>query len=980
MTININGLQSPQSRFLTGNLADERKDISMRLITGKRASPAEDPAKDSLASQMDVNQSRLEVARGSIEAGSAILGIAEKGAQIVLEMAQKMEETRAKSASGEISDKERILLDQHFQSFKAQFERTVANTKYGDKNLLDASLSAGSTVETNTVGIEPGATAESTMSYEMPKVDLTELSLNGVKIRIDKAATAGTPKSFFKQQTETISLSLKDVNPALITSTAAPAIKVADVEFKLLNGTAAKPTAKEYQIDMAGKSSAVDIANALANAINTADRATVTTLAGVEASVNNRVLNIKQVVQSAADGGTAPTFEVEMTSTTATELGANLVSGVTQGGTPMNYTPVGGTAAKFTTRQIIDGDEYFVVGGDAAATDGRGRESAANDITNLIQNANGSPIVKSQLTRDLLGALSATVSFTPETAAGKNDSVTTMKLSSKMSGIAGAFSLIEHNPGDATNNIPASVTTESSEVSSDAKVGSLGLSNTSAAGSISTDAILQGLGTSIADSGFVDISKDLLVDGTEIKIGGRVYVLKENISGLQNAIQVKKLDPLQTLNNIATFLNTQSDPSVANFNFEVNGDRTKDISQLRFFARVPDDAVNSVQMSISNKSITNKAFLTLSGGDAGGIDTAKVTNNPSFVGRVQGFTVTSVTNNEVKLQLSVGGIKYEGLIKDTTLPKDTRVIMQSSEGGSFSINLKAGKGMVVASNNKEAEAAFAKKFDEAFSQVKFYQAREIDSFQPAEGSSVDRTIAEFIAADYKKGADIEKIEVTGSDKTGKASIVLSLKDGRKYRSVDFGNSIAESQKIDLIKFQDPIEGQNVDSNEKISMRFGRSVNLTDPHATKQFQADLISAFKATSSPLQFQAGTEVGDKISVSISGFDYSKLFADKDFNVQTAANAERLAEVMDEIIAKAITVNAEIGAAMNSFQQVAKSLQAQTLGLIPISDVLGKVDMLEQLAAFGQNSTQMDIAVNSMAETDRYSRMLMQKLFTFQ
>ncbi|WP_339051986.1 hypothetical protein [Candidatus Lariskella endosymbiont of Epinotia ramella] len=875
MTTNVNDMQNAQAHFLTENLVDESKEIAE-----KHTSTAGDSAKDSIAPQMDVNQNRLEVARDSIEAASAILGIAKKGAQIVLEMAQKMEETRAKSASGEISDKERVLLDQHFQSFKAQFERTVANTKYGDKNLLDGSLSAGSTVETNTVGIEPGATAESTMSYEMPKVDLTELSLNAVKIRIDKGATARTPQSFFKMQTETISLSLKDVNPALITNAAASAIKIAGVEFKLLNGAAAAPTATAYEIDMAGKSSAVDIANALANAINTADRATLTGLAGVEASVNNEVLNIKQVVNSAADGGTAPTFDVEMTSVVATELGANLVSSVTQGGTPMNYTPVGGTAAKFTTRQIIDGDEYFVVGGDVGQVDGTGRQSAANDIANLIQNANGSTIVKSQLTRDLLGALSATVSFTPETVATADDSA---------------------------------VKTESSVFSSDAKVGSLGLSNTSAGGSISTNAILQGLGTSIADSGFVDISKDLLVDGTEIKIGGRTYVLKENISGLQNAIQVKKLDPLQTLNNIATFLNTQADPSVANFNFEVSGDRTKDISQLRFFARVPDDAVNSVQMSISNKSVTNKALLTLSGGDAGGIDTAKVTNNPSFVGRVQGFTVTSVTNNEVKLQLSVGGIKYEGLIKDTTLPKDTRVIMQSSEGGSFSINLKAGKGMVVESNNKEAEAAFAKKFDEAFSQVKFYQAREIDSLKPAEGSLVDRTIAEFIAADYKKGADIEKIEVIGSEKTGKASIVLSLKDGRKYHSEDFGNSIGESQKIDLIKFEDPIEGQNVDSNEKISMRFGRSVDF--PYATKQFQADLIAAFKATSSPLQFQAGTEIGDKISASISGFDYSKLFADKDFNVQTAVNAERLAEVMDEIIAKAITVNAEIGAAMNKF-----------------------------------------------------------------
>ncbi|WP_339041511.1 hypothetical protein [Candidatus Lariskella endosymbiont of Hedychridium roseum] len=91
---------------MTENLADESKEI-----TEKYTSPAEDPAKDSLASQMDVNQSRLKVARDSIDAFSAILGIAEKAAQIVLEMAQKMEETRAKSASGEISDKNKILLD-----------------------------------------------------------------------------------------------------------------------------------------------------------------------------------------------------------------------------------------------------------------------------------------------------------------------------------------------------------------------------------------------------------------------------------------------------------------------------------------------------------------------------------------------------------------------------------------------------------------------------------------------------------------------------------------------------------------------------------------------------------------------------------------------------------------------------------------------------------------------------------------------------
>ena len=120
-----------------------------------------------------------------------------------------------------------------------------------------------------------------------------------------------------------------------------------------------------------------------------------------------------------------------------------------------------------------------------------------------------------------------------------------------------------------------------------------------------------------------------------------------------------------------------------------------------------------------------------------------------------------------------------------------------SEGGKFILSLKSGKGLPV--DSKESADVFAKKFDHAFDQVKFYQLREIDSFKPQEDSLLDRTVAEFSACHFEDGVNVTRVAVEGSNISGQAAVTFTLSDGRQYKNEPFGNSISESQKVNFIK-------------------------------------------------------------------------------------------------------------------------------------------------------------------------------------
>ncbi|WHQ47017.1 MAG: hypothetical protein MTP17_01445 [Candidatus Midichloria sp.] len=59
-----------------------------------------------------------------------------------------------------------------------------------------------------------------------------------------------------------------------------------------------------------------------------------------------------------------------------------------------------------------------------------------------------------------------------------------------------------------------------------------------------------------AITGFVKVDNATLVEGSKIEFGGREFILRAQIKDLSSEIQLKSGDQVQTLKNIAIFLNS----------------------------------------------------------------------------------------------------------------------------------------------------------------------------------------------------------------------------------------------------------------------------------------------------------------------------------------------------------------------------------------------------------------------------------------
>ncbi|MDJ1407119.1 MAG: hypothetical protein MRQ13_01785 [Candidatus Midichloria sp.] len=146
--------------------------------------------------------------------------------------------------------------------------------------------------------------------------------------------------------------------------------------------------------------------------------------------------------------------------------------------------------------------------------------------------------------------------------------------------------------------------------------------------------------------------------------------------------------------------------------------------------------------------------------------------------------------------------------------------------------------------------------DIAFEQLELYQQREISSFNPNPGSSVDNMSA-YLVLPGAVDLNVVSVEAESAQATGDASITVKTSDGKvfKNRAGVLGSSTNVGEKIELVEERD--------SNSKIVLIFGKDVDFTNDASTKRFQTDLVSAFKADLSQMQFQVSEGADDIISV---------------------------------------------------------------------------------------------------------------------
>ena len=542
---------------------------------------------------------------------------------------------------------------------------------------------------------------------------------------------------------------------------------------------------------------------------------------------------------------------------------------------------------------------------------------------------------------------------------------------SKKQGTAGNFLI---------KNITSPEKSQSAVYGNAAEVGSLGIGNVFVAGGVAADALIKSVGGQSASTGFVKVDNATLVDGGMVKFSGREYTLRSQVQDPAYEIQLKDGDPIRTLENIVNFLNSSHDPSLSNFVFEAQSVASADgfivENQLQVTTKAFTDFYNGATMTVEEPNAVPGSSLTarliLQDGFANGLDLSNVNDNKDFLGNIKGFKASYTDVNSVKLQVEVGDIMYEGMVQNTNPALDTAVIMESNQelGGYFILTLGGERGIDV-TNASDADV-FATTMDRTFEQLSFYQRREITSFKPEDGSTVEDTKAYMMLSEYPKAFNMIDVQVNSAAVDGFASIIVSTSDGRVFinREQSLGSSTNVGQMLELVDADD--------SNSKIVLVFGKDIDLSNAEGADRFRSDLSSAFKADLSPMKFQVGESEDEVIPIEFDDMTIEALFQGTTINIATTADCNQAKRVLNQALLDAIASTAGIGGTLKELDTSAEAVKQGIIANYEAFEIMNNVDITEKLAEYTENNNRITAGTQVLRETRMQSSRLIQTLFS--
>lgn len=147
MRINTNVAALNSQRILMGTGEASARSIG-RLSSGFRINRAGDDAAGlAIANSLRADIRSLRQATRNAEQAGSVLQIAEGATQNVQSMLERMKELGTQSASDNVSDTDRVKINDEFEQLRAEISRTVDTTKFQGKLLLSGGF--GNSVDTD---------------------------------------------------------------------------------------------------------------------------------------------------------------------------------------------------------------------------------------------------------------------------------------------------------------------------------------------------------------------------------------------------------------------------------------------------------------------------------------------------------------------------------------------------------------------------------------------------------------------------------------------------------------------------------------------------------------------------------------------------------------------------------------------------------------------------------------------------------------
>ncbi|WP_053332737.1 flagellin N-terminal helical domain-containing protein [Candidatus Jidaibacter acanthamoebae] len=676
----------------------------------------------------------------------------------------------------------------------------------------------------------------------------------------------------------------------------------------------------------------------------------------VTSTFNNKALldgslsggkGVESNTASASEGATA-SANITFTGTVGT---ANAVAALNINGVAFDFDFTGAATVVTGANIVIDGTLTT---------------TKASTIANIINNVGTD--YHSTMTEQNAARLSDLVA----TANGN-----TLTITSKKEGVAGSFLV---TAGGVANSAEYMATTSAGSTSytvingtagtvsgyysAGSTTGSLGRSSVSVQGTVG-DNILKTLTQTTATSGWVTVNATDLANEDVLSVFGTKLTLKNKVETPESQILRSTSSDLETLKNIATYLNNSEDSNIANYIYEARLDSGN--LQIRATAKGATSTVNGANLIIDTTTVSVSAGTA---GAADGIDVSHISDNASFMGKLSGFTATRTGDDAVKLSIKAGDYTYEAEVKDTAPTADYIIRMKSNDldgkGGWFDLQLAANNGVTVA-NQAEADN-FAKRINDAVATLNFYQNRDISTFD-ASGTSIEDTVISMTSKSFD-AINVADIKVVGSTETNdqKAQLSITLSDGRTFSKTDLAESAPKGQKIELIN--------TTDSNEKISIIWGKDVKFITDTEVSTLNNDLLSAFKANQAGMSFQVGTKTDQVIDVELGDLSTKAVFKGEVLDITTEEGAKKAGEVIDAAIDEVKGARASIGAQQARFDSAASNIATTLQNTDAARAVYLDTNVAESSTNFGLAQVKMNASISVLAQVNNLPQSLLKLL----
>lgn len=360
----------------------------------------------------------------------------------------------------------------------------------------------------------------------------------------------------------------------------------------------------------------------------------------------------------------------------------------------------------------------------------------------------------------------------------------------------------------------------------------------------------------------------------------------------------------------------------------------------------------------------------VSGGAESGISAGAV-HNKDFVGKIQGFTADYISDNQVRLKVTVGEHEYAGTFA-TNPTAQTRVRIESEEGGYFDLDLAAG-GMGV--YDQDGADAYAAAMEQSFAGVTFYQERTVTGYYPyqteLQGSSLS-----IRREDFSEPMQIDDFSVTGGSDLnagGNASAIFSITiNGEKFTSTKTIERGVEAY-AEIVMYSED------DANRTVTFHNGGSQidTMTDSQA-EAFEAmmktvlpkgDILGVVESDAE-VSFQVGAKTSNNLAFDLAQVRLSALFGDEDPNIATVEAAEAAQETVRDAMDLIVMKRAEVGAQQSrtgyALDYIDQASTAQRAAHARLADT----DIAEETTNYATETVLQQSTLALIAQTNRLQR----------